>query len=344
MLKLRELLRDVRSAAALEFAFVAQILLALLLGVFEIANAALVYEQLQNAAHTMPASASNLAVSGTGATVLSYSQIQLVESEIWAEVPELRTGFEDGTKSITMSSVAFIQTYPQTPTVAVSGTAPSQFCNPTVPATGGAPTHTCQYTPTVVWSVAYAGGNSGRSFNTGVVRSCTGVASASNQQNATVVYANPGTPTTYSYKVLPGGLNNASPPSGTVSPKWSASDLTSLPTFAVANPDPNVAAPSPVLVVDIHLRYKPIFGLFIPAPGIDFYATGFWPVRSVQSATINPTSGLTTAQNLSQQFTTIVDDASDASAGTLAGAPGGTYCINNSPYLNPGATSTTGTS
>ncbi len=318
----RRLCGDQRSAAAMEFAFVAPILVIIILGVYELCNAAIIYEEVQNAAHSIPASASNLAVqSDTGATALTYQQIQLTASEIWATIPELRTGLQQGTVSITMTSVSFIPTLPPTPPTAQT-TKPSSACNPSK-------TVHCTYTPTVIWSVAYTGGASSRTFTT-ALRSCTAAPTAEAQ--ATVYYASGP-----SYVMLPGGLNNEAPQSTNtgagIAATWSEHDLTSLPSFYIAQPDPLWAAPSPILVVDVHLKYTSVLGLFIPA-GVDFYSTGFFPVRSVEAATVG--SGGTAVLNPSQQFTTIVEDATNES---LAAAPASTYCVNTSAYLNPPAES-----
>jgi Flp pilus assembly protein TadG len=320
--------RDRRSTAALEFAFIAPVLVVMLLGTFEIANAALVYEEVQNAAHSIPASVSNLAVQGDGSTSLTYAQIQLAASEIWAEIPELRTGFQDGTKSITISSVTFIQQYPVAPP-AQQTVQPAKSCTP-----NSASKTLCTYTPTVVWSVGYTGGDSGRVFGSTVLRSCTGAPNVSPQTNALVEYTSSNG--TISYNLLPGGLNNEAPPSANINnasePRWATSDLTSLPTYNDADPDPYLAAPSPILVVDVHLQYHPIFGLFIKSPGIDFYASGLWPVRSVKTDVTN-SNGTLTALTLSEQFTTLTPDS------TLSAAPTSSYCVNSSPYLYPAAES-----
>jgi Flp pilus assembly protein TadG len=318
--RLRRLRRDRRSTAAMEFALVATPLVILMLGVYELCNAAIVYEEVQNAAHSIPASASNLAVqSDTGATSLTYQQIQLAASEIWAEIPELRTGLQNGTYAVTVTSVTFIPTLPPTPPKTQTVT-PTSSCNPSK-----SPQKLCTYTPTVVWSVAYTGGKSGRTPAT-ALRSCTGAPTAKNQANATVYYA-----TTPSYVLLPGGLNSYAPQSTKTAAStvatWTASDLTSLPTWFVANPDPILAPPSPILVVDVHLKYTSVLGLFIHS-GVDFYGTGFFPVRSVQAATAG--SSGSTALSLSQQFTTLVEDSSDES---LSGAPTSSYCVNTSNYL-----------
>ncbi len=325
--RLKTFLKNLRANAAIEFALIAPVLVLILFGVYELCNMALVYEELQNAAHTMPASASNLAVQGlNGSTYLTYNQVQLVASEIWGEIPELRDGVQDGTKSVTISSVAFIPTYPPAP-------ATSQSAQPTTSCTPVKGGQTCNYTPTVIWSVAYTGGASGRTFvqDSSVLRSCTGAPTVSGQKNANVLYSNNGS---LSYNLLPGGLNNEEPPSLKTAPIWTASDLTSLPTYAVANPDPYLAPPSPILVVDIHLHYTPFFGLFFKS-GIDFYGTGMYPVRSVQVSTSSTnSSGVTTLspETLSQQFTTIA----------LSTLPtGSSACYNSSVYLSPASTTWT---
>jgi hypothetical protein len=309
----------------MEFAFTAPILMTMILGGYEICNAAIIYEEVQNAAHSIPASASNLAVfqNDTGATALTYQQIQLTASEIWAQIPELRTGLQNGTVSVTLTSVTFVPTLPPTPPAAQTQK-PTAACNPSK-------TIHCTYTPTVIWSVAYTGGASHRTFST-ALRSCSGVPTAANQANASEYYA-----TTPAYVSLPGGLNSEAPQSTNTAPAtaptWSDGDLTSLPSFFVANPDPIWAAPSPILVVDVHLKYTSVLGLFLHA-GLDFYGTGFFPVRSVEAATTD--SGGTTALSLPQQFTTIVEDSTNES---LIGAPASTYCVNSSLYLHPPAES-----
>jgi Flp pilus assembly protein TadG len=303
----------------MEFALIAPVLVLLLLGVYEICNAAIVYEEVQNSAHAIPIAASNLATQGNGATELTYQQIQLVASEIWAEIPELENGFEDGAKYVTISSVTFVKTYPNTPSGNTNPTA-GQYCTPVK----GPPQVLCQYTPTVVWSVTYTGGDSKRTFLTGTAdfRSC----STTTPTDAANVFTGSGTATAK----LPGALNNNYPPTTSLAPVWAVSDLTSLPTAVVANPDPFLAAPSPILVVDVHLHYTPIFGLFINSSGLDFNGTGFYPVRSVQSATTQTTGTVTTtvALTLSQQFTTLYDSATP-----IPGAAAGTYCINTSSLL-----------
>lgn len=55
-----------------------------------------------------------------------------------------------------------------------------------------------------------------------------------------------------------------------------AGDLTSVRTLGVTNPDP-------MLIVDTHYRYTPMFFRFVTGP-IDFWSSGYWPVRSFDPA------------------------------------------------------------
>jgi hypothetical protein len=260
-------LADRRANPALEFALVAPILIILFFAVYDFSSGLIVYQEVYNAAHSIPASASIMAVTGgtNGATNLTYQQIQVAESEIWAQMPSLRSGFRDPSKSVTISSVVFELTN--------SSCVPS--ASPKVP---------CNYTPYVVWSVAYAGGDSTRSFNN-VLRSCT---------------------TT---------LNQSASNAG------SASDMTNIRTAGVTTPDPYVSPPSPILVVDVNVKYIPVFGTsFGP---INFWSTGFWPVRSVQ-ATQDNAQGVPEPLTLNEQFTTIT-------ASSLTSAPAAGYCVSANP-------------
>ena len=97
----------------------------------------------------------------------------------------------------------------------------------------------CLFTPHVAWSVAYTDANSAGFTN--VVRSC-------------------------------GTLKQTAPTAGV------ASDLTSLRTANVNNPDP-------ILVVDVHYQYTPLFFKFVTG-AVDFWASGYWPVRSVSPSVL----------------------------------------------------------
>jgi Flp pilus assembly protein TadG len=326
---IRAFATDGRGNAALEFAFIAPVLVALLLGVYEICNAVIVYEEVQNAAHAIPVSASSLAVHTDGETNLTYAQVQLLASEVWSEIPELRSGFQNDTKSVTITSVTFLPTYPPAPPVTQT-VKPANSCTPIKG-------NNCNYTPTVAWSVAYTGGDSGRTFTT-ALRSCTGKAGANQASNATVEYTNP-TTNAISYQQVPGALTASVPQViGVAANSAVAGDLTALPVYLLSQINAFLAPPSPVIVVDIHLKYHPVFGLFIKSTGIDFYASGFFPVRSVRSAVISA-AGVTTTQTLSQQFTTLYDTATNGVPDALTGVDPTTYCINSSLYLNPPAVS-----
>jgi Flp pilus assembly protein TadG len=119
--------------AALEFAMIAPACAIIILGLYDIAMAVIVRQEVQNAAHMIEISASNLAVQPDKSTSLTVSQVQQTLSGIFAEIPGRRNGTQSGQTSATMSSVTFVQV--------------DSSCNPA--------TTTCQSTPHVVWSVAY---------------------------------------------------------------------------------------------------------------------------------------------------------------------------------------------
>jgi hypothetical protein len=142
MLRWRGIVRDRRGVAALEFALVFPLMLALLFGVYELSEPMMIYQEVYAAAHSIPASASSVAVQGDGSTSLTYAQVQFEASTIFAEIPALRSGQQAYGSSdlVTISSVVFEPT---------SLTCPESV-NPK-----------CDYVPNVVWSVAYTGGDSG---------------------------------------------------------------------------------------------------------------------------------------------------------------------------------------
>lgn len=137
---------DRRGVAALEFALVLPLMIALLFGVYELSEPMMIYQEIYAAAHSIPASASIAAVHADGSTALSYSQVEFAESTIFAEIPALRSGQQTNTAGdgVVMSSVVF---KPNPSTCVASAASP------------------CNYDAYVVWSVAYTGGDSGRSFN-----------------------------------------------------------------------------------------------------------------------------------------------------------------------------------
>ncbi|MDR3429235.1 pilus assembly protein [Silvimonas sp.] len=270
---------DRRAVAALEFVLVAPFLVVMLFGVYELSNALIIYQQTYSAAHFIAAAVTNVSVQASGSTVLTYDQVQEAASEIWGDIPALRSGQQDDIKSVTVSSITFEPT-----------------------STKASCTSTACYTPVVAWSIVYTGGDSGRTFQqsastngsvtytpsgsstavttsiitvTAPLRSCSNIAS---------------TPVTAS--AWPGSLNQTLPSQGV------SSDLTSLRTLLLGQTSSSstTAPPSPIIVVDVHLKYKPVFGFF--PFSFDFWVNGYWPVRSVKT-----TVGTTVP--LYQQFTTI---------------------------------------
>lgn len=323
-----------RSSASLEFVLVLPVLILLFFGVYDISETVLVYQEVYNAAHTIAASASNLAVQADGSTSLTYPQAQLVESEIWGDLPTLRGYFQDGTKSVTLSSIVF------EPTFTTATCQQSSASNP------------C-YVPVVVWSVVYKGGDSGRSFQTSTYTTPTiyfnqtptgagtsystgngvNTCGSTHQANSTGSYS------CYSGVVQPtsgpmrncvglatspvsskiyGSLNQTTPITG------SASDLTNLRTSNLTDVASTLAPPSPILLVDVNLTYTPPLGPFVTktvsfaSTSVNFWVNAYWPVRSVQATIAESTTPLT----LYNQFTSLV----------LASAPTSrydTWCTNN---------------
>jgi Flp pilus assembly protein TadG len=343
----RFLATDRRSVAALEFVLVAPILVILLFGVYDISTGMIFYEETYNTAHSIAASVSSLAVNQeTGATALTFNQVQQAASEIWGGIPSLRADTQDGIKSVTISSVVF----EKTSTSASCGTNGATPC----------------YSPVVVWSEIYAGGDSHRAFlqpgqpgsaGAGTAASSTDfvinplyytpVATGTGEPGtlATQSSATSSTPIVQAYAPLrsctsasisasstsPGGasvpssltqtptlvgqLNQTLPNAG------NSSDLTNLRTLNLTDIPPSttnpVAGPSPIIVVDVHLQYQPVIGFFVQTP-IDFWVNAYWPVRSVQTTV----TGTTTALSLYQQFTTL-------SATSING--GSNYSYGNDP-------------
>ncbi len=136
---------DRRGVAALEFALVLPLMIALLFGVYELSEPMIIYQEVYAAAHSIPASASIAAVQADGSTALSYAQVQFAESTIFAEIPALRAGQQTNRSGdgVVMSSVVF---EPSPSSCVASATSP------------------CTYNAYVVWSVAYTGGDSGIPF------------------------------------------------------------------------------------------------------------------------------------------------------------------------------------
>ena len=104
---LKRFFKQQRSVAALEFCLVAPVLIVLFFGVYDLSSALITYEEVYAAAHSMAASISNQAVQSDGTNSLTYTEVQQDASILWGEIPALRSGLQDGTKSVTISSIVF---------------------------------------------------------------------------------------------------------------------------------------------------------------------------------------------------------------------------------------------
>lgn len=207
-----------RGVAALEFALVAPVMITMMIGVYDIAHAMTVQQEVYNATHSILISASSLAVQADKSTSLTVTQVQQTLSTVFAAIPGRRNGTLPGTASVTLTSVNFVLA--------------NSSCTPTA-------STPCSYVPVVAWSVAYAdpSGRYASGINTfqAVVRPCM-------------------------------TLNQTTPAAGV------QGDLTSVRTKGVTNPDP-------MLIVDTHYQYTPLFFRFVTGP-VDFWSSGYWPIRS----------------------------------------------------------------
>jgi Flp pilus assembly protein TadG len=142
-----------RAVASIEFAAIAPVMFLMVAGVFDLTKAVVLWEQVHNTAHQVAISATNVSINPDGTTSITPSQAQEAMSIIFAQMPWVRQGIETGTRSVTLSSVAFV---PIT----------SSSCTQTA-------SNNC-YSAQVAWSVGYGGGNqSGVTPFTVVTRSCT---------------------------------------------------------------------------------------------------------------------------------------------------------------------------
>lgn len=330
---LKKCLKQRRSVAALEFALVAPVLVALLFGVYDLSNALITYEEVYAAAHSMAASISNEAVQSDGTNALTYTEAQQGASMLWAEIPAMRSGQQNGVKSVTISSIVFQNT--------------SSSCTPTANTTLNGTTtigKQCNYVPVVVWSVAYMGGDSPSSFVFDTPTSSTNKFSSSTWTTLTgtpsageTLRSCNGKATVGPVSTIVGSLNQTTASAG------SSSDLTNLRTYNLTTPAPsNPAPPSPILVVDVQLNYHPVIGLML-SQGLDLWVSAYWPVRSVKATTHSvyplyeefatltpdiPTGGTATAL-AGSTANNIEDEIYDANGNLV---PVSNYCVNTSLY------------
>jgi Flp pilus assembly protein TadG len=262
----RHFWRGTRSTAGMEFALIAPVMVALFFAVYDISDAMITYQEVFNAARVISASVSSISVQASNSsTKLYYAQVQLEASSIFAQMPELRSGFHNGIRSITVSSINF------------------ETKNSCTPGTN------CTYLPYVVWSVAYGGPPvaTGLTF-TNALRSCA----------------------TQTVSGSTATLNQSSALSQTTATGSAAGNLTVLRTSTLTNETTLAAAPDPIIVVDVHYQYVPVFNVFVKTP-VDLWADGYWPLRSVQATEL--TGGKFVALNPDQQYTGLVSTATTSS-------------------------------
>jgi Flp pilus assembly protein TadG len=86
-------LRPARDAvAALEFGIIAPVMALLVIGVFDISKAAILWEQVWSASRSISESASTLAIQADGSAQLTGAQVDQALSAVIAEIPWLRAG------------------------------------------------------------------------------------------------------------------------------------------------------------------------------------------------------------------------------------------------------------
>lgn len=129
--RFRALWTGERGIAAIEFAMIAPILITLMFGSYDLINGAIISGQIYQAGHSISVSASSLAVQSDQSTTLTVTNTQQVLSAIFAEVPMIRSNAAGGTKSVTLTSIAYVLQ--------------NASC-----------TSNCTYVPSVAWSVPYA--------------------------------------------------------------------------------------------------------------------------------------------------------------------------------------------
>ncbi len=144
-----------RAIAAMEFALVAPMFGILIMGTFDAAKAVILWAEVQNTAHLVATSATNVSViNADRSTTLSAAAAQQSMSIIYAEMPWMRNTVEQGQRSVTLTSVEF------KPIGITCTQVAGQNC----------------YLANVAWSVAYAGGQAPNAAqfqqNAAVLRPC----------------------------------------------------------------------------------------------------------------------------------------------------------------------------
>jgi Flp pilus assembly protein TadG len=213
---LRRVRANRRANVAIEFALIGPVMITLILGLYDVSKAMILYQEVYNSAHDSALAASIMAEQPDQTTALTVAQTQQAMSIYFAEMPWVRSGIENGTRSVTLSGITFQQN--------------SSSCVPSS-------TNACATTAYVTWSIWYQWGD----------------------QRGSTAYRPCGAVTQVAASSVAAG------------------SMTTIGTAGVQNPDP-------ILVVDIHYQYTPMFTKFITGP-IDFWVTAYWPVRSAASGT-----------------------------------------------------------
>jgi len=129
------------AVAALEFAILAPVMALLLLGVYNLARLAIIWEQVWSASRSIAESATTLALQTDGSSVLNMQEVNLSLSEVFAQIPWVAAGIANGPYRGTG------QNTPNTITAVLSSV--NYLPEPGCKASG------CPYQQTVEWSMSY---------------------------------------------------------------------------------------------------------------------------------------------------------------------------------------------
>jgi Flp pilus assembly protein TadG len=94
--------------ASIEFALVAPMMFLMIEGMFDTSKALILEHQVDDCARFIAISATTASVNTDKTTSLSQASAQQAMSLIYAFMPWVRSGVEDGPRSVTLSSVAFV--------------------------------------------------------------------------------------------------------------------------------------------------------------------------------------------------------------------------------------------
>jgi len=129
------------AVAALEFALLAPVMALLLLGVYNLARLAIIWEQVWSASRSIAESATALATRTDGSSLLNMQEVNLSLSEIFAQIPWVAAGIANGPYK------GAGQNTPNTITAVLSSV--NYMPEP------GCKAASCPYRQTVEWSMSY---------------------------------------------------------------------------------------------------------------------------------------------------------------------------------------------